>query len=77
MSSTMRRTLTQAQWIDEFVLRLGEFRKDLPLGELIEIASNLWSVNRYLPPAEVVRANYIGSGGHDELSVVLYASQRG
>jgi hypothetical protein len=73
----MRRTLTQAQWIDEFVLRLSELRKDLPLGELIEMASELWSDNRYLPPAEVVRARHVGGGGSDDLSVVLYVSPPG
>jgi hypothetical protein len=71
------RTLTRDQWIDEFVLRLGELRKDLPLGELIEIASELWSDNRYLAPVEVVRANYVGGGGNDDMSVVLFASQGG
>jgi hypothetical protein len=72
----MRRTLTQAQWIDEFVLRLGNLQKNLPLGELIQIAHELWSDNRYLPPVEVAQATYLGGAGNEDLSVVLYSSRR-
>jgi hypothetical protein len=71
------RTLTRDQWIDEFILRLGELRKDPPLGELVEIATELWSDNRYLPPVQVVQAEYVHSGGNDDMSVVLFASARG
>lgn len=67
----MHRTLTRAQWIDAFVLRLGELRKDVPLGELIEIATELWSDNRYLPPAEAVHAHFQSGEFVDGLSVFL------